>query len=253
MSLVRRIAAHFVLPPDGPQRRAEGLPGADGQPTRAEAAICADGRERRADATPSGVPPTRACAVTPPRTPASVAVLAPAAAAPALAAALALALAHRRRAPAAAVCVWSAASARPLWRAPALPAAARLAAALVARGHAARASGRLVIVRLAAQCDEAAAEALRVSAAAGSAPTVLALAGPRAAAFDALLSEQDLVVVAVAPGSDPALARLAVADLERGLACEVPPARPARSLAAAGVVLLPAARRALAAPVAALS
>ena len=110
-----------------------------------------------------------------------------------------------------------------------------------------------MIVSLAARCEEAAAEAQRVIAAAGAAPTVLALAGPRAAAFDDLLASQDLVVVAVAPGSDPALALLAVAGLERGVACEVPPAHPGRSLAAAGVLLLPSARRALSAPVEALS
>ncbi len=92
-----------------------------------------------------------------------------------------------------------------------------------------------------------------MSAAAGAAPTVLALAGPRAAAFDVLLDDQDLVVVAVAAGSDPALAQLAVAGLQRSVVCEVPPAHPGRSLAAAGVALLPSARRLLAAPVEALS
>lgn len=240
MSLTRRLTEHFVAP------AGERLPG--DEPTRA------GGRGRRADTTPAGAPPTRACAVTPPRTPASVALLAAEGDAPALAAGLALALARRYRAPAAVVCVWAArAPVRPPWRAPALPATARLASALAGRGHAARASGRLVTVRLAAHGGEAAAEALRVIAAAGAAPTVLALAGPRAAAFDALLDEQDLVVVAVAAGSDPALARLAIAGLERGVACEVPPAHPGRSLAAAGVALLPSVRGALAAPVEALS
>jgi hypothetical protein len=240
MSLARRIAEHFVAPADG-RATADGL-------------TCADGRGRRADiTTPAGGPPPRACAVAPPRTPASVALLAPAGDAPALAAGLALALARRERAATAVACVWSAAPARALWHAPALPAATRLARALAARGHAARGSGRLVLVRLAAGCEEAAAEALRVTAAAGAAPTVLALAGPRVAAFDALLDAQDLVVVAVAPGAAPALARLAVAGLQRAVACEVPPAHPGRSLAAAGVALLPSARRALAVPVEALS
>jgi len=240
MSLARRITEHFVAPADG-RATPDGL-------------TCADGRRWRADTTtPAGGPPTRACAVTPPRTPASVALLAPASDAPALAAGLALALTRRERAATAVVCVWSLAPARTLWRAPALPAATRLARALVTRGHAAVGSGRLVVVRLAAGCEEAAAEALRVAAAAGAAPTVLALAGPRAAAFDALLHAQDLVVIAVAPDADPALARLAVAGLERAVACEVPPAHPGRALAAAGVALLPSARRALAVPVEALS
>jgi hypothetical protein len=227
MSVARRIVQHFVSP--------------------------ADGRATRADARPVGVPPTRACAVPPPRTPSVVAVLAPPADAPALGAVLGLALARRERAPVAVVCIWSPAPTRALWRAPALPAAVRLAAALTARGHDARGSGRLVVVRLAAPCEEAAAEVLRASAAAGSAPVVLALAGPRAAAFDAVLAAQDLVVVALPPESDPALARLAVAGLERGLTCEIPAGHPARSLAAAGLALLPSARRAFAAPVAALS
>jgi hypothetical protein len=108
-------------------------------------------------------------------------------------------------------------------------------------------------VRLAPQREEAAAQARRASAAAGSAPVVLALAGPRAAAFDALIAEQDLVVVALPADSDPALARLAVAGLERGLVCAIPPSHTARSLAASGLALLPSARRALAASAAALS
>lgn len=239
MNLARRIAEHFVAPPAGRSARAP---------------LTAAGRRRsRAEAAPAGVPPDRACAVAPPRTPASVALLAPAGEAPALAAGLGLALARRERKRTAVVCVWAATPGRALWRSPPLPAAARLASALSARGHAARGSGRLVIVRLAAHCEQAAGEALRVTAAAGSAPTVVALAGPRAAIFEALLAAQDLVVVAVAPGSDPALAQLALAGLERAVACEVPPPHPARSLAAAGVALLPGARRALAAPLEALS
>jgi len=240
MSFARRLAEHF-LAPAGERPRGDGL-------------ACAEGRRRRADTTPAGAPPTRACAVTPPRTPASVALLAAAGHAPAVAAGLALALARQEHAPVAVVCLWAASgSARPPLRAPALPAATRLAAALATRGHDARASGRLVGVRLAGLAHEAAAETLRVTAAAGSAPTVLALAGRRAAAFDAVLDEQDLVVVAVAAGSDPALARLAVAGLERAVACEIPHAQPGRSLAAAGVALLPSVRRALAVPVEVLS
>ena len=187
------------------------------------------------------------------RTAAAVAVLAPAADAASLGAALALALARALRASAATICVWSPEPARSSWRAPARPAALRLAGRLSARGHDAHGSGRLVVVRLAAACEEAAAQALRVGAAAGSAPTVLALAGPRRAEFDVVLSAQDLVVVAVPPGSSPALAQLALAGLERALSCELPPADPGRALAAAGLLLLPSTRRALAAPVAALS
>lgn len=97
----------------------------------------------------------------------------------------------------------------------------------------------------------------RACGAAGSAPTVLALGGPRSAAFDDLLGEQDLVVIAVPSGTDPALARLALDGLARGVAracvCEVGGTQPARALAIAGLTLLASMRRALADPLEALS
>ena len=231
MTITQRIAAFFVAPAG---ERAGG-----------------DGRDAAPDDDARGPsrPPTRGS-----RRPApAVAVLAPPADAAALAAALGLALARVHRSPAAVICLWDPRAARSGWRAPPMPAAARLAKALTARGHEAAAAGRLAIVRLSTSCEEAASQALRASAAAGPAPVVLALAGPRAAAFDELLALQDLVVVAVAPASDPALARLAASGLERALTCAVPPADPGRILAAAGLALLPSTRRAIAAPVAALS
>jgi hypothetical protein len=230
MSLARRVLEHFVIPVGG-------LPagGGDGIVIREELAAVACVR---------AAPP-------------AVAVLTAAPDAPALGAALGLALARRRGAPVVAVCVWSAGrSVLPALRAPALPAARRLAAGLAARGYDARPAGRLAIVRLAGSDEDAAVAARRALAAAGAAPAVLALGGPRAAAFDALLAEQDLVIVGARSGADPVVTRLAVAGLAgaaRACACEVPAARPARSLAAAGVALLPSARRALAGPVAELS
>src|SRR5688572_148999 len=118
MSLSRRIADHFVAP------------AGRGIDERLPSAIA---RRRQADTPPAGPPHERACAVTPPRTPVSLALLAPPGDAPALAAGLGLALARRDRAPVAVVCLWAAAPAAR--RAPALPAAARLAATLTARGH----------------------------------------------------------------------------------------------------------------------
>lgn len=230
MSVARRVLEHFVIP-------AGDLPPGAGQAlvTREEASA-----------------PARAHPAPP-----AVAVLAAAPDAPALGAALGLALARRRRAPVVAVCVWTAGrAALPVWRAPALPAARRLAAGLAARGYDARPAGRLAVVRLAGSDEDAAVAARRALAAAGAAPAVLALGGPRAAAFDALLAEQDLVVVGTRRGADPVLTRLALAGLAgavRACACEVPAANPARSFAAAGVALLPSARRALAGPVAELS
>ncbi len=217
--LLRRVCEHFVAPPDAAAA------------ARAPAAAA--------------------------RAPAGVAVLCGGADAPALGAALALALRRDRGAPCVVVCIWTGPSAAALgWQAPAPPAARRLAANLAVRGHDARASGRLAIVRLPADAEEATAEGLRAMSAAGGAPTVLALGGPRSPAFDALLAVQDLVVVAVRDGADPALTRLAVAGLGeqdlRACACEVPAAPPGRALAAAGIALLPSVRRALAAPVEAL-
>ncbi len=234
MSLLRGVVEHFVVPAADPRAPA------------------------REDFAGRGERPDRACAEPAPRTPPGVAVLASPADVQPLAGALGLALADRRRAPAVAVVVWTAEQLAegPSWRAPALPAARRLAAALAARGHVVAAAGRLAIVRLPLAPDDAAGQARRAIAAAGTAPVVLALGGPRAAAFDALLDEQDLIIVATARGADPALARLAVAGLSFGsvrvCVCEVPPAQPARTLAAAGLTLLPSARRALAGSVEAL-
>ena len=242
MTVARRIAELFVAPADGAHAARDHRHHADLAPSRERSRP----RPRPRPVTAPAEAPATA------RSAPAVAVLAPPADAAALGSALALALARDRRASAAVVCVWSAAPPRPSGRAPARPAAARLAASLAGRGHDARAAGRLVLVRLAGTEEDAASESLRVGAAAGAAPAVLALAGPRAAAFDVALAAQDLVVVAVPPAADPALAQLAVIGLERAVVCPLPPADPARALAAAGLALLPAARRALAAPVAAL-
>jgi hypothetical protein len=233
MSLARRVLEHFVIPASEPRSAAF------------------------EDFVAPGEAPGPACAEPAPRTPPGVAVLTAAPDALALGAAVGLALARRHRAPVVAVCLWSAGpAAGPAWRAPALPAARRLATGLAARGHDARPAGRLAVVRLAGPADDAALQARRVLAAAGAAPAVLALGGPRAAAFDGLLVEQDLVVVGMRSGADPILTRLAVDGLAgtvRACACEVPAAHPARLLAVGGLMLLPSARRALAGPVAELS
>ena len=232
MSVARRLAEHFVIP-------AHEL-----RPTLYEDF--------------DAVAPAPAYAQPAARAPAGVAVLAAAPDAPALGAAVGLLLARLHRAPVVVVCVSGSAgrATGPAWRGPAFPVAGRMACGLSARGHDARAAGRLVTVWLGGSADDAALEARRALAAAGSAPVVLALGGPRTAAFDALLSGQDLVVVGMRSGADPILARLAVDTLDgavRACACELPAARSARSLAVAGVALLPSARRALAGPLAELS
>jgi hypothetical protein len=157
----------------------------------------------------------------------------------------ALALAARRGGGPAVVCAWSAGTPGP--SAPALPAGLRLAERLAARGHAARATGRLVVVALG---EDAGAEATRVGAACPEVPVVCALAGPRDAALDGLLLAQERVLVAVAPADPPALAEVALGGLAalgaRAEALSVPAgAGPARALAAAGVALLPPLRAAV--------
>ncbi len=226
MSALRSLLEHFVAP-------------------RADVPVASHN-----DFVPPDEGPDRACAEPAPRTPPGVALLAPADEAQPLASALGLALASRRRARVVVICMWTAGSAgRPWWRAPATPAARRLASAFDARGHDTRTAGRLVLVRLAAGPAEASIEARRATAAAGDAPTVLALGGPRVAEFDELLAEQDLVVVATPSGTDPALSRLALSGLAReaarACAWEIPAAQLGRAAAAAGLVLLPSARRSL--------
>jgi hypothetical protein len=239
MTLARRVLEHFVMPADDlPRTSGGGVSAGDLAPPAGHGAARAAGAPAPASAQPA---------------PPAVAVLAAAPDAPALGAALGLALARRSHAHVVAVCLRG--TAWPAWRAPALPAARRLAAGLAARGHDACAAGPLAVVRLAGSDDEAALAARRVLAAAGAVPAVLALGGPRTAAFDALIADQDLVVVGTRRDADPLLTRLAVSGLDgvaRACICEVPAAHPARSLAAAGIVLLPSARRALAGAVAEL-
>ena len=233
--MLRRLVEHFVQPPGRP------------------------GPAAHEDFVPPDEGPDRACAEPAPRTPPGIAVLAPAPDAHSLGAALGLALASRRRAPVVVVCVWTpgrtsrSGVARAGDRPPRAASPRRSARAGTTRAP----PGRLAVVRLPEAPEQAAVEARRAAPRRATAPTVLALGGPRVAAFDELLAEQDLVVVATPSGTDPALARLALAGLASGAArtcaCEVPPAHPARTVAAAGLTLLPSARRALAVPVEALS
>jgi hypothetical protein len=151
----------------------------------------------------------------------SLGLLAPARDLPAIAAAVGLAIA--RTAPAALVCL-AAPGPSPGLRAPARPAAARLAASLRARGLEASARGRLALAHLGGEPlahaggepparlpDEPLADAAtRALAAAGPLPTLLAVAA-RDDAIDALLATRDAILVALPPSAEPALARLALA------------------------------------------
>jgi hypothetical protein len=154
--------------------------------------------------------------------PATLGLLAAPADAAAAGAALGLAAAAGRRAPCVLVCRWTGertgASASAASR-PAVGAARRLATRLASRGLVADARGRLVTVLLPPAEAEARAAAERAVAAAGETPTVLVVAGPRPAVFDALLAELDRLVVIAPPDAPAGLEQLAVdaaARLGRG-------------------------------------
>ena len=163
----------------------------------------------------------------------------------------ALALLLRRRGPAV-VCAWEGPARRAAL--PATAGARRLAASMTARGLDAHPSGRLVLVVLDPEPSVAVAETARVAAAAGDAPVVVALCGPRDVAFDQLLAIQDVAVVA--SGDVPEeVVRLGVAALEAtGRRAVAAPALSALAAWAArtGLCVSPAARRALAAATGAL-
>lgn len=134
-------------------------------------------------------------------------------------------------------------------RAPAVPEARRLVQALAAHGVEAEASGRLARAVLPDEPEAALAAGARAAAVA-TAPTVLALAGPRDAVLDRLIAAQDLVVVAQPSGADGRLAALALESVGAlgvpAVACAPPVGARGRTLAAAGVAASRAAAAALA-------
>lgn len=170
--------------------------------------------------------------------------------------AVALLLAGRCRTSHALVALWAGRDAGSV-RAPATAGARRLAATLEARGHEATATGRLAVVRLGGGLMEAAPEAVRAVAASGDVPAVVVLAGPRDDAADALLRDQDGVLIAVPEETDAAVPELALAGLAPlGVeACALPiplVPSPARVLAASGVAVMPPLRAAVEAGLASL-
>jgi len=129
------------------------------------------------------------------------AVLGPAPGAVAAAAALAGALRASQGFPAAVVATWTPGSA-PRLRGPGAPGAIRAAARLSARGLEATPHGRLVWLPLSDHVVAASVAARRASASLDT-PLVLALAGPRCDIVEALLGEQELVVVATSEPDGP--------------------------------------------------
>jgi hypothetical protein len=126
-----------------------------------------------------------------------------------LAAGLAGELRARERAAAALLVCWPCEPPHPVLAA---RPAQRLAARLDSRGLEAVARGRLAWLALSGPSGGAAAATVRAEAATDG-PTVVAVTGPRCDALDALLDECDLVMVALRPDADPALAELALAGL----------------------------------------
>ena len=182
----------------------------------------------------SGVAAARAAPPVP-----SVALLCRPADALATAGALALALARDAGARRALVGTWRAGpEAANALRAPAVPEARRLVSALAAHGVEAEASGRLARAVLPDEPEAALAAGARAAAVA-TAPTVLALTGPRDPVLDRLLAAQDLVVVAQPFGADDRLAALALESVSAlgvpAVACPPPVGTRGRALAAAGV------------------
>jgi hypothetical protein len=146
-------------------------------------------------------------AVVPPRFAPRALVLGAARDAVPVAAALAGGLRERERAAGAVLVTWPAAETPRA--ALGTPAASRLAAGLQARGLDAVARGRLAWLALG---DDDLALARRALAAV-DVPAVAAITGPRSAATDELIAEQDQIVLVVPAEADPALVALARAGL----------------------------------------
>ena len=230
MSLLRRLAATFVEPADHPPP----APPSDGaRPT----VVFVPPRPAPPGAAPLHDSPQ------PPDPLARAVVLGADAAAIPLAAACAGELRARAQAPAALLCVWQPALEAPAdeldppWDAPDLdegpstpagattPAARRLSARLAAHDLAATACGRLAWLRLEPEADQAAEQARRCLAI-SDAPVVIALAGPRAAAFEPLLSEVGTAIAVLPTDTDDPLRELVLSTLPTSRRAVIAPLRP---------------------------
>lgn len=233
MTLLRAIVGVLIAPAE-PEPALAVAPAGDVPPAVAPVAVPA----------PVEAPPTEA--------PLAVGVVASCEDAAVIGGAVAMALARARRQPTALVAVWTgAASSVSVLPVPARPATRRLAARLVAAGHAARACGRVVIVSLPTE-EALAAAAVRSLEPLAAAPAVLVIGGPRGASLDRLLGERDRVLVVTPPGTDPAVAPLVAGELPLApsavAACAVAPGTGARLLARAGLWRTPSLRAALRMP-----
>ncbi len=187
----------------------------------------------------------------------ALAVLCPVGDARAVGVVAASAQARRWRSSSAVAAVWTPGGAelRPDARPLTAGAARRLAGSLSARGLSATACHRAALVALPADPSEAVPAARRAFAAAGDAPAVLVLGGPRDGAFDPLLAEHDVAIVLARDDGPGTLTALAVAGLEalgpRALARPLVLGPAARTLVLSGAGVPAALRRVLAEPAAA--
>jgi hypothetical protein len=170
----------------------------------------------------------RAVSAAPPRFAPRALVLGHSEAAVPIAAALAGGLREQHHAAGGLLVTWP--TAAPPRAALGTPSASRLAARLQARGLSAVSRGRLAWLALAADELPLAARAV----AAVDVPAVIAVTGPRTAATDSLLADQDVVVLVVGSDAEPGLEALALGGLEGCPApvvvrrpLEAPGARPA--------------------------
>jgi len=170
-------------------------------------------------ADPVSAPPPAAPPSSPPVRPLRAAVLGNAAHVPPVAAACAGELRARAGAGSALVCLWrpgrSALGDDEDPTSPAgatTPAARRVAAALDAEGLRATACGRLAWLALPDDPADA-APMLRRGLALAAVPVVIAVAGPRPAAFEPILATADLALAVLPPDASEALRALALASL----------------------------------------
>ncbi len=168
----------------------------------------------------------------------SIALLCPPEEAVALGSGVALATARRARTPFAIAALWRPGGpATSGLGAPSGHRARRLCSSLRARGLRAYTAGRVVRIDLPGDA-EAAVGALGRATAASEAPCVFVVTGPRTAALDDVLADQDTLIIASEDPDDP-LSRLAAARLAtlgppvRRIPASLPPI--SRALALAGL------------------
>jgi hypothetical protein len=213
-SAAGRLTVHGFVPPNADAPPApERSPGASPdaaidrpearEPAASTGAATAEPGRRERDADPGAGPALREAAFS--------VVLGGAAAVP-VAAACAGELRAQAREAAATLCLWRGGTAP---SGATIPAVRRVAARLVAHGLPATACGRLAWLSLDDDAEVAAAEVRRARTLTGL-PLVLAVAGPRPAAFEPLVAAADHALAVLPPEAEDALRAVALSTLPAG-------------------------------------